>query len=147
MSMDFYLEIGKSCLDEEQLEDIIRDYFKFGSNLKKEDNGGNVVYSGFTEGDKLFLFFTAERKPPYNARESEILGRDYVFEQSILISPDMSEYSPDVGKEILRFCIYIQSRIDSDALVQGEYYGEICLITDEGVTWANNGFISHIRLW
>ena len=147
MSMDFYFRIGKKCLDEAQIEDIIRDYFKCGSKLRKEDNRGNVVYSGFTEGDKLFLFFTAERKPPYNARESEILGRDYVFEQSILISPDMSEYSPDVGKEILRFCIYIQSRIDSDALVQGEYYDEICLITDEGVTWADNELISHMRLW
>ena len=142
MSMDFYLEIGKSCLDEEQLEAIIRDYFKFSSNLKKEDNGGNFVYSGFTKGDRFIFYFTPECTPPFNACESGILGRDYVYDQSIIISPDMSEYSPDMGKEILRFCIYVQSRIDSDALVEGEYYGEICLITDEGVTWTGNGFTS-----
>ena len=142
MSMDFCFRIGKKCLDEEQIEDIIRDYFKCGNKLKKEDNRGNVVYSGFTEGNQLLLFFTAERKPPYNAYESGILGRDYVSEQSIIISPDMSKRSPEMIKEILRFFIYIQSRIDSDALVEGEYYDEICLITDEGVTWADNELIS-----
>ena len=122
MSMDFCFRIGKKCLDEEQLEAIIRDYFKCGSKLKKERNRRSVVYFGFTEEGRFRLYFSPERKPPYNACESGILGRDYVFEQSILISPDMSEYSPDMGKEILRFCIYIQSRIDSDVLVEGEYY-------------------------
>ena len=141
MAMDFYFRIGKKCLDEAQLEAIIRDYFKCGSKLKKEDNGGNFVYSGFTEGDQLLLFFTAERKPPHNVYESGILGRDYVSEQSIIISPDMSKRSPEMIKEILRFFIYIQSRIDSDALVVGEYHGEMCLITDEGVTWADDDFI------
>ena len=147
MSMDFYFRIGKSCLDEEQIEDIITDYFKCGNKLKKEDNGGNVVYSGFTEGDKLFLFFTAERKPPYNARESEILGRDYVFEQSILLAPRRGEGGIDFRRGMLEFLIYVQSRIDSDVLVEGDCYGEICLVTDEGVTWADNELISNIRLW
>ena len=145
MSMDFYLEIGKSCLDEAQIEAIIRDYFKCGSKLKKENNRGTFVYSGFTGGDRFILYFAPECTPPFNFFESGILGRDYVSEQSIIISPDMSRRSPEMIKEILRFCIYIQSRIDSDALVQGEYHGEICLITDEGVTWVNNGFTSRIR--
>ena len=147
MSMDFCFRIGKKCLDEAQIEAIIRDYFKCGSKLKKEDNGGTFVYSGFTKGDRFIFYFTPECTPPFNACESRLLGRDYVYDQSIIISPDMSEYSLDVGKEILRFCIYIQSRIDSDALVEGEYYDEICLITDEGVTWADNELISSIRLW
>ncbi len=142
MSMDFCFRVGKSCLDEAQIEDIIRDYFKCGSDLKKERKRISVVYSGFTEGDRFICYFTPKCTPPFNACESGILGRDYVYDQSIIISPDMSEYSPDMGKEILRFCIYIQSRIDSDALVEGEYYGEICLITDEGVTWTGNGFTS-----
>ena len=142
MSMNFCFRIGKKCLDEAQIEAIIRDYFKCGSDLKKERKRISVVYSGFTEGDRFILYFTPECTPPFNFFESGILGRDYVSEQSIIISPDMSRRSPEMIKEILRFFIYIQSRIDSDALVQGEYHGEMCLITDEGVTWADDKFIS-----
>ena len=147
MSLDFYCEFGEKCLNEKLIEATIRDYFNCGDNLERGKNFNGWIYHGFTERDKLHLYYTPEEGTELDYFESEILGCNFYSKQSLLLAPNRDEGGIDLRREMLKFFIYIQSKVDSDVLVWADCYGEICLVTDEGVTWADNELISSIRLW
>ena len=125
------------------LEKILIDYFAPEGDISVQFNGRSITYEGFIDEDIITLFFVGERcSPSHNIWESDILKGEFEFAQ-LLIFNLKKEYSTiDTYKNVIDFCIFLHSFIDSDILVTSDAHNDICLLKDKEIIWAQDSIFN-----
>ncbi len=130
--------IKRKCIDEDLLERILVEFFSPKGNIIRENSGKCVTYEDISDENKVTISFIDEKKPPYNVYDSNIINDEFEYVQLILFDIEKEKASIDSYKEIIRFCIYLKGKIDSDILVTSDVHNDICLLKEKEILWSEN---------
>lgn len=130
--------VNRNCIDEKLLEKAIVEFFSPNSALSKQIYENYVLYEGITDENKVIMYFENKKSSPYNIYDSNIINGEYEFTQLLLFEIDKQYAVIDTYKNIVEFCIYLRSKIQSDILVTSEVHDDICLLKEQEIIWAEN---------
>ena len=138
MSLDMCARIRKRCMDEGALKELLSDYFSPSGEIAMKENKSSVSYDHIYESDKVIVYFSSEKKPPYNVYDSDILNGEFEYEQLIIFDISKEDATAALYKEIVDFCIFVREQVDSDILVTSDVHGEVCLLEKRAAIWASD---------
>lgn len=138
MSICVYGRIKRKCINENLLEKFLIEFFSPKSDIIKKSDEKCVTYEGVSSENKVSISFICDKKPPYNVYDSNIISDEFEYIQLILFEMEKEEATIDSYKEIIRFCIYLNKKIDSDILVTSDVHDEICLLKRTETIWSKD---------
>lgn len=130
--------VNKYCIDENLLEKVMVEFFSPKSALSKQICSNHVTYEGITDENKVIISFVNKKSSPYNIFDSSIVNGEYEFTQLLLFEINKQDATIDTYKNVIEFCIYLRSKIQSDILVTSEVHDDICLLKEQEIIWAQN---------
>ena len=136
MSLDACGHIKTKCIDEDFLEENLKQFFSPKSDIIRSYNEKCVIYDGIYSENKVTVFFKNEAKPPYNVYDSNIINDEFEYVQLIIFDIKKEEATIDTYKEIISFCIYLNGKIDSDILITSDVHDDICLLKGKEIIWS-----------
>lgn len=138
MSICVYGRIKQKCINEDILERFLGEFFSLRSDIVRKNNEKCIVYECVCNESKISISFISEKKTPYNVYDSNIINDEFEYIQLIIFEIEKEEATIDNYKEIIRFCIYLNEKIDSDILVTSDVHDEICLLKRTETIWSKN---------
>lgn len=138
MSLSMYARITPDCVTEQILEEALKVYFAPQSELKKSYMERYATYENFFDNNDLIITFIKKKIAPYNIYESEMLNKEYMYNQAIIFNINKNSNIVNIYHSILKFCKYLQNILNADMLITSDSHGEICFIkASSPILWSD----------
>lgn len=138
MSLYMYGSVKEKCIDEKLLEKTMIEFFSSKNTITKQVNERCVTYEGITENNKVIISFLCEEIAPGNVWDSNIIGGEFEFTQSLIFDIDKEYASVDTYKTIIEFCKHLKTKIESDILITSDMHNDMCLLKGQEIIWADS---------